>query len=269
MNPKVFQKRKPFAVFSHYDPDAAAYFAVVASRGGSISTARKVKINDGIIYLKTEGQFSLLDRLCIYVNTDEVAALTSMVNPSVNISEVVNSPTFTPEVGYVFNGTTQYLKTRFTPSVNGVNFTLASAMFGAYFSNLPSGDGSRINLGVTDIASGTIFFAALSANYSEVRTGSISGGVSANVAGMAVGNCFGYNAGVNGGVLIGGISSNVYASQSVTQLTTKEVFIGALNNNDTGASNFFFGGAQKYHIFGSGSVNMVKLNFAMNNYFLA
>jgi len=258
----------PYTSGVSYSPEAQAYFDVVNARGGTISTIRKVLIAQGIDYLVTEGQWSLIDRLCIYKNTSQIAALTSMKNPTSAIAIAVNSPTFSPESQYIFDGSTQYIRTQFVASTDAVAMTLNNGFMGCYLNTYQSGSGTRINMGVFDGTQCLLFFAGLSLNYSEIRINSLNGAVAANRALMDVGNAFGWNNGANGGARIGGFESGAnYVANVPLSFCTKEIYIGAHNVNGV-VSNFFFAGPQKFHIIGNGSIDRVKMDFALNNYFL-
>jgi len=109
-----------------YDSEAQTYFTTVTSRGGSVSPTRKQKINDFIVYLRdlcpAGNQWQYLERAWVLHNTTEVAALTSVVNPTSTIAQAINSPTFTVDDGYAFNGTSQYINTKFNPSTDATQF---------------------------------------------------------------------------------------------------------------------------------------------------
>ena len=78
----------------------------------------------------------------------------------------VNTPTFTANEGFDFNGTTQYLNTTWIPSTNGVNYTLNNASYGCHVNdNVTSGG---LNSGV-DMGSGTTYLISRN-SAGELRT---------------------------------------------------------------------------------------------------
>lgn len=107
-----------------------AYSTVVTSRGGSLTAN---ELNYLTIFENSVGSdLAEFDRLWIHGLSDTIAARTSFVNPSSTMITAVNSPTFTPNVGYQGNGSTSYLNTNFTPSTQGVKYTQNSASLFVY-----------------------------------------------------------------------------------------------------------------------------------------
>lgn len=127
-------------------PYTLAYSNIVTFRGGSLT-------ENEIIYL-TEFETSMgselaqFDRFYIHGLTNNIAARTSFVNPASTIITPVNSPTFTPTLGYQGNGINQYLDTNFNPSTQGVKYTLNNASIGVY---------SLTNLSATQLEIGCVF----------------------------------------------------------------------------------------------------------------
>jgi hypothetical protein len=107
-------------------PYTDAFNTVVIARGGSLTT-------NEVIYLHTfETSLGLelakLDRLFIYGLNNQIAALTSFVNPNTTAATAINAPLFTPSQGFTGNGG-NYINTNFAAS-QGTNFTLnTSSMF--------------------------------------------------------------------------------------------------------------------------------------------
>jgi hypothetical protein len=90
-------------------------------------TARKTVINTCVGSLKTAGIWTLLDCLYFMAAADAQAALINWKNPGTFNLIAVNSPTFTADRGFTGDGATSRLRTQFTPSANGANFTLNDA----------------------------------------------------------------------------------------------------------------------------------------------
>lgn len=93
------------------------------------STIRKAQINSLILALKAGKILSQLDLLYILAASDSQAASLNWVNPATFTLTASNSPTFTTDRGFTGNGTTSFLNTGYTPSINGVNYTLNNASF--------------------------------------------------------------------------------------------------------------------------------------------
>lgn len=73
-----------------------------------------------------------LDRLWLFTGASEGISLVSLINPTSSPASNGLSTPFTPYQGYKGNGSSYRIDTNFVPNVNGVNFTLNSASFGAY-----------------------------------------------------------------------------------------------------------------------------------------
>ena len=103
-----------------FTPEALALFARMSSQPNA---ERKAAINDLITSLKTAGIWSLLDFFQIYAAHDSQAATLNWVSSS--FTAVPNgSPTWTADVGYSTNGSSQYISTGFRPllsSLSGLN----------------------------------------------------------------------------------------------------------------------------------------------------
>jgi hypothetical protein len=126
-------------------PYTTNFVNTVVGRGGIVTNAEKV-------YLTTfEGSLGFdvteFDRLWIHGLSDNIAARTSFVNPTSTIITAVNAPNFTPNVGYLSNGTTSYLNTNFNPFNQGIKYTLNKASIGIY---------SRTDRNVTELEIGNV-----------------------------------------------------------------------------------------------------------------
>lgn len=112
-----------------YDADAQAYFNAVTT---PFSTARKAIINTLVTTLKTDGNWTKLDRLWLLATEAQDQALISLVNPAATAMTLVNAPAFVAEQGFTGDGATSYINTNFAPDPDGVNFTQNSASMGVY-----------------------------------------------------------------------------------------------------------------------------------------
>ena len=114
--------------------------AVVLSRGGSLTASEETYLNAFETSLGTD--IKEFDRLWIHGLSDSIAARTSFVNPSSTLITAVNSPTFTPSLGYQGNGVNSYLNTNFNPATQAVKFTSSSGSMGVYVNTVSSTDGA-------------------------------------------------------------------------------------------------------------------------------
>lgn len=254
-----------------YDPSYQSVLARAISLGYTLpSDAQKVKQNQLIINLKAANIWDSLDILYVFATngSSDFATINWKAPSSYQITKV-NSPTHTSNVGYVFNGTTQYLNTGWIPSTNGVNFTLNES--GGFVNE-------QVNLGVNTTA---IFGAANSgvvnrillnprnaSNTSSYSVNDNTGSVPANAnsvgfyhilrtAASGAGSKQLYKDGVS-------LSSLDLAS---TGLASVAVYIGAYNLQGTGASQYR---ASTVGVFGAGASLTGKessLYTAWNTYF--
>ena len=120
-----------------FGPYTLAFSSEVVSRGGIVTTTEKGYLTT---FENSLGSDILeFDRIFIFGLSDSVAARTSFVNPSTTAVTAVNSPTFTPNLGYV-GGATKYLNTNYNPSTQGVKFSLNNCSVSTYQSTTsPSG----------------------------------------------------------------------------------------------------------------------------------
>lgn len=103
------------------------------------SAAQQIKQNQLVLDLKAAGIWTLLDVFYVFATDgDSDFATLNWKNPAAFQCSKVNSPTFTINEGFQGNGTSSYLDTNWTPSTNGVNFTLNSASLGVWVFTIPT-----------------------------------------------------------------------------------------------------------------------------------
>lgn len=105
--------------------------------------ARKALINTLIVALKDGGVWSKLDAFYVMAAETEQAGQRNWIKDAHNLSPV-NSPTFTTDRGYDFNGTTQYLSTQYNPSTQAVQYALNSASLFIWCTDNVQSDGTSI-----------------------------------------------------------------------------------------------------------------------------
>jgi hypothetical protein len=90
--------------------------------------------NDLVVALKAAGVWSKLDTFANFATDgDSDFALIDWIR--LTDYTAVNSPTFTSNQGYQFNGTSSYINTNFNPLTSGTNYTLNNASRGFYLYN--------------------------------------------------------------------------------------------------------------------------------------
>ena len=112
----------------------------MTTNGSTPSAGRQVIINQLVLDLKGIGNTGVanilndLDVLQIYAAEDSIQALTEWksANGSFDATEV-NAPTFTTDVGYTGSTSgSKCIRTNYTPSTDGANYTLSNSSFGVY-----------------------------------------------------------------------------------------------------------------------------------------
>jgi hypothetical protein len=110
---------------SGFDTDAQAYFGEV----GLTDPTYAVPINQFVLDLKLASLWTPADRIRLYANKNETAALTCI--KSLAVATTINGPTFTAGQGYAGNASNSYIDSGFAPA-SGVNYQRDSAAIIAY-----------------------------------------------------------------------------------------------------------------------------------------
>jgi len=133
-------------------PPQAETDALVARMTVAPSAARKTLIDNVIVALKNAGIWTDLDLLYVFAAHDAQAAILNWKAATFPIVSML-VPVFTVDRGYDFDGTTQYLRTTFIPSTNGVNYTINSASAFIWCRDNVAGGSGVISLGAQGAAS--------------------------------------------------------------------------------------------------------------------
>ena len=113
-----------------FDTDVLAWEAAVVANGGSVSLARRIILDQFVFSEKASGAWALTDDYWGLWGENAPQALTSL--KQLRLAVATNSPTFTADRGYVFNGTTNYVATGFIPNTHCIAATASNARVGAY-----------------------------------------------------------------------------------------------------------------------------------------
>jgi len=163
-----------------YDSDAEALFARFS---GTLSSTDKGNINNLIVAGKAHGWWTKMDVFYVFaVGTNSTDARLNWKSSSYTASNV-NSVSWVAYRGFTGNGSTSYLNTTYTPSTNGVNYTLNSASGGVYSrtnSNLSVVDmGSSLTIGndrlELAIRYGNVFYGFVNSGQGTVASSDSSG----------------------------------------------------------------------------------------------
>lgn len=139
----------PNAALAGLTPEVLAWEAAVVTNGGAVSVARRLIVNQFILAEKSDGTWSQTDDYWALWGESAAQSLTSLKQR--RLATAVNSPTFTTDRGYDFDGTTQYINTGFSPSTHAVAMTGTSLRIAAY---------ERVNLASSGVAAASFNFSA-------------------------------------------------------------------------------------------------------------
>ena len=107
-----------------YDIDAFAYFNAIVANGGTIGNSAKNAVNTFIKGLKTDGSWSLIYEIGLFVGVDQLAAALVKVKTPL-ASRILTNVNFASS-DYVATGTTAGLKGDGTSKVLDTGFNLSS-----------------------------------------------------------------------------------------------------------------------------------------------
>jgi hypothetical protein len=209
-------------------PQSLALFAAMTTPP---TTARKILINNTIGALLSAGIWSQLDVLYVLAAADNQAARLNWINPSTFMALPVNAPTFTTDRGYTGDGSSSRLRTQYTPSVNGVAFTLNSASAWGWF--LTNQQGSSRDIGNASV-NPTV--GLLAKNTSNLMAGAINDSTSALTGAATVPTAIGFCGiqrvgSANRTLWKNGISLGSVAAASVGLPTQEQWICGANSTN--------------------------------------
>lgn len=135
-----------------YDPASSAIFAAFSAPA---SGERKVHIDTFVRALKAAGIWDDLDVLHVPAAADSQAARINWKAPGTFTAAAVNAPIFVADRGYSGDGSSARLNTAWTPSTNGVKYTLNDASM-ALWSRTP-GAAAAMDVGYNALPAAGIF----------------------------------------------------------------------------------------------------------------
>ena len=264
-------KRKQILLNGNYKFSSFAlnYAANVKTNGGVVSIPDLILLDTKIfIPLSISGDLQNIDNLHIYAgNTSQIAARTNLINNSFYITPV-NSPSWTTETGYGFDGATNYLNLNYNAHTGGANYLLtetsATIAYGAKVGSYPSTKsfGARDNVGNKILAIFRLNNPAVDAlvndgtdlNNPNVVTGSIALFAGQRYAASGV-NC---KASI--------VNNNfLYANHSSTGIPNLSLYQGCRNQLNVPLS---FDDQNHYYVFsGNKNIDAFRVHTAIINFF--
>ena len=115
---------------SGIDPDALLWRDAVVANGGSVSLARLIIVSQFITAEKASGAWPLTDDYGALWAENAAQALTSLKQRRLAVA--TNSPVFTADRSYAFDGAASYVDTGFVPSTHAVAMSVSSTHFELY-----------------------------------------------------------------------------------------------------------------------------------------
>lgn len=179
--------------------------------------------------LVTTGVWTKLDVLYIYAAADQTTALTNLVQSSFGAT-AINAPTFTVDTGYTF-ASTKYLRTGYIPSTAAGNLTLNAASMGFWSYTVSGGASSMTDMGGADASNADQMLVQFTGNTWFPRENDFGANTISNstTQGLLAQSRTASNLVT---AYINGSSIGTVATASVA-IPTKEIYVGAFNNNGT------------------------------------
>lgn len=170
-----------------YDPDAAAWFALVEGATGdnqALEAAVKTALNDFVIGVKADGCFSLLEICGILCGArTATGALIPLIKPIANSNPTQQGTaggwTYGRKLGLAGNGTNNYVNTNYTIPVGNQN----NCHVCIYKSSSANGGTNPYYIGTSN--SGLTQLAAIGANAIYPVSGTTTNGITGTPAGLS------------------------------------------------------------------------------------
>jgi hypothetical protein len=212
-----------------------AWVASVVANGGTVSAGRAVIVGTFIAAERASGAWDLTDDYWGLWAENLAQALTSLKQRRLAVA--TNSPTFTTDRGYAFNGTTQYIDTGFIPLTHAAVMTATSIHLEVY---------ERAELSANTYAAGVInsLSRAITMRPRAAGNAFVQAGSAAATFTLPSASSLGLTQGGRNGAAV----TDVYGSKNGVSMTrtvdpaavgvslpANSIFLGAYNNVGTAA----------------------------------
>ena len=114
----------------YWHPEVLSYLDVVSSNGYSVSTTRSLLLNSFVGSLKEHSLYNSIDEFWIHAGENEFQALLGF--KSLVLGTAVNTPVFTANVGYRFDGSTNYVNSGWNVTARASSMVFDSIHMGIY-----------------------------------------------------------------------------------------------------------------------------------------
>lgn len=113
-----------------FDPKTANLISRLTAKGETPTTPRQTAMNTAIVALRAAGLFeTMFDVLVVTRGYGEYTTKENWIQDA-HHALGVNNPTYTAGIGYNNNGSSSCIDSQYTPSTNGILYTLNDASYG-------------------------------------------------------------------------------------------------------------------------------------------
>ena len=212
------------------DEDVVLWSDAVVANGGTISTAWQTIMASFVQTEKAAGTWYITDDYWFFACENAAQALTSIKQRRLAVA--VNSPTFTPGLGYVFDGLTNYINLNYIASTHAVAMTPGNMRVGVYERSVTAANATSV--GATNSTGQNI---AIRAKANTAMIGSLS----SSGANFTILNSLGFSvtSRAAGSTSVHGYKNGVrqqdftVSTVGNTLLPSVPLFAGVLNNAGT------------------------------------
>lgn len=219
--------RRLASLIGSADPDVRLWSIAVGANGGWVSPARLAIVTAFVAAEKASGAWALTDDYWGLWGENEAQALTSLKQR--RLATKVNTPTFTADRGYAFDGSSQYLRLGFIPSTHGINFTGTSQRLAVYERTNVSSSGFAIGSYVSSTRNNILNpRTGANAYFADLNSQDTTSGTSTDSRGLTSAY---RTTGPTWGIRKNGIAANTFSPASNgTTASNLELYLGCYNS---------------------------------------
>lgn len=231
------------------------------------SLPQRVKQNQLMVNLKANSLWTGKDVFYVFANdgSKEFGTL-NWKSPAVNQCTIINSMTWTPNIGFESNGTNSYLNTTYRPTSNAVNFTQNDNGVYYWIINNVAGSSTATDWGASNAGGANGIFASIRTNTDAYVYRSNQNTNQSNANTTSSGFYHQKRTASNATALFKNGSSVGTGTIASATRTDRAIYVGAVNIADVAAG---FSNGKQFATFGVGaSLNGSEstLNNIINTY---
>ncbi len=223
---------------SSYSSQYQAVLTYATAQGYELPTPQDKANEDAFVrLLVSSGIWALSDQILnLSAAGDRSFALINIKNPGTyNATLSATAPTWLKGIGFFGNGTSSYIDTNFAPS-NGVNLTQDSAGCFITITDSLAGSATAVDFGAADSSTAKAILSSIRVN-TNVNSFRVTSDTTVSIANTdALGN---YGFSRSGSTVTkyykAGVQVGATSNAASTGRTTRNIYLGAYNNNGTAA----------------------------------